>query len=158
VPVNRCSSVGVGKHQASPPPSSRQLLCPSQGFVYYVLRYVLHSLQPCSVHLLPIYLLAGCPHFGCVQLANANCPVRPSLPKASLSFTCIVRPPPYPDGKYTAAASYGAGIAIRSSWLFCQPLVGARRHVRSFLPPVPYAARLQGFSPDKFAGQANASF
>lgn len=43
-----------------------------------------------------------------------------------------------PFGKYTTAASYGAGITIRSSWFYCQPLRGARRHFRSFLSPVPY--------------------
>ena len=55
--------------------------------------------------------------------------------KASLRFTCIVQPPPYPDGKFTPAASYGAGIAIRSSWLYCQPLCGGSlsASVHSFL-------------------------
>jgi len=36
--------------------------------------------------------------------------VVPPFRKASLRFTCIVQPPPYPDGKFTAAASYGGSI------------------------------------------------
>ena len=61
--------------------------------------------------------------------------VVPPFRKASLRFTCIVQPPPYPDGKFTPAASYGAGIAIRSSWLYCQPLCGGSlsASVHSFL-------------------------
>ena len=61
--------------------------------------------------------------------------VVPPFRKASLRFTCIVQPPPYPDGKFTPAASYGAGIAIRSSWLSCQPLCGGSlsASVHSFL-------------------------
>ena len=54
-----------------------------------------------------------------------------------------------PFGKYATAASYGAGIAaatwlsffhLSDKWLllYCQPLRGARRHIRSFLSPVPY--------------------
>ena len=78
------------------------------------------------------------PHLGCVHLAAANAHVVPPFRKASLRFTCIVQPPPYPVGKYTSAASYGAGIAIHSSWLYCQPLVGARSHLRSFLSSVAY--------------------
>ena len=42
--------------------------------------------------------------------------VVPPFRKAPLRFTCIVQPPPYPDGKYTTAASYGAGIAA-ATWL-----------------------------------------
>ena len=53
----------------------------------------------------------------------------------STKLTCIVPPPPYPDGKYTSAATHGAGIAIRSSWLYCQPLCGGSlsASVHSFL-------------------------
>jgi len=82
----------------------------------------------------------------------------PRIRKASLSFACIVQPPPYPDGKYTPAASYGAGIAIRSSWLYCQPLVGARWHFQSFLPPVPYGGSPPALQARLFRGKANASF
>jgi hypothetical protein len=46
-----------------------------------------------------------------------------------------------PCGKYTPAASYGAGIAVRPSLLSCQPLVGARSRLRSFLPPAAFSAR-----------------
>ena len=70
----------------------------------------------------------------CIRTAHSLRPFRLRL----LGFTCIVQPPPYPDGKYTPAASYGAGIAIHSSWLYCQPLVGARSHLRSFLSSVAY--------------------
>ena len=71
----------------------------------------------------------------------------------STKLTCIVPPPTYPDGKFTPAATHGAGIAIRSSWLYCQPLMGARRHVRSFLPPVPYGGSPPTLQPRRFAGQ-----
>ena len=90
------------------------------------------------------------PHLGCVHLAAANAHVVPPFRKASLRFTCIVQPPPYPDGKFTPAASYGGSIVgsplaqLLLHWpekglpLYCCPLMGARRHFRSFLPPVPY--------------------
>ena len=66
------------------------------------------------------------PHLGCVHLAAANCSCRPPFRKASLRFTCIVQPPPYPDGKFTPAASYGAGISLLKSAFTASPFVGAR--------------------------------
>ena len=76
----------------------------------------------------------------------------------STKLTCIVPPPPYPDGKYTAAATHGAGIAIRSSWLYCQPLMGARSHLRSFLSSVAYGGSPPTLQPRRFAGRLDFFF
>lgn len=59
-----------------------------------------------------------CPLFGspCVPISAAFtlrlliAHVVPPFRKASVRFTCIVQPPPYPTGKFTAAASYGGSI------------------------------------------------
>jgi hypothetical protein len=72
--------------------------------------------------------------------------VVPPFRKASLSFACIVRPPPYasrnilrrPPMELASASFVG---------LYCQPLVGARWHVRSFLPPVPYGGSPPALQP-----------
>jgi hypothetical protein len=85
----------------------------------------------------------------CIRTAHSLRPFRLRL----LGFTCIVQPPPYPVGKYTPAASYVAGIAIRSSWLYCQPLVGARSHLRSFLSSVAYGGSPPALQPRRFAGR-----
>ena len=103
----------------------------------------LSASHPCNTHWVPFRFTPSFIHFSSVQ--STRCPlfgspcvpisaaftlrlliahVVPPFRKASLRFTCIVQPPPYPDGKFTPAASYGAGIAIRSSWLYCQPLCG----------------------------------
>ena len=89
-------------------------------------------LSPLAAHFI---LLAGAPHFGFAQLANANCLCRTSISQSiaklrlhsSAAFVHFV--------KFTSAASYGAGIAAPSSQLSCQPLVGARSCFRSFLSP-----------------------
>ena len=111
--------------------------------------------HPYNTHRVPFRFTTSFIHFSSVQ--STRCPlffcspaaplkaaftlrlliahVVPPFRKASLRFTCIVQPPPYPDGKFTPAASYGAGIAIRSSWLYCQPLCGGSlsASVHSFL-------------------------
>jgi len=125
--------------------------------------------QPYNTHWVPFRYTTSYIHFSSVQ--STRCPlfgspcvpisaaftlrmliahVVPPFRKASLRFTCIVQPPSYPDGKFTAAASYGGSIVVSPlarlllHWpakglpLYCCPLMGARRHFRSFLPPVPY--------------------
>ena len=64
--------------------------------------------------------------------------VVPPFRKASLSFTCIVQPPPCPDGKFTTAASYGGSIVAVPCSFTAAPLWVARSHIRSFLPSVSY--------------------
>jgi hypothetical protein len=115
----------------------------------------LSASHPYNTHRVPFRFTTSFIHFSSVQ--STRCPllfcspaaplkaaftlrlliahVVPPFRKASLRFTCIVQPPPYPDGKFTTAASYGAGIAIRSSWLYCQPLCGGSlsASVHSFL-------------------------
>lgn len=44
--------------------------------------------------------------------------VVPPVRKAAHQFTCIRQPPPYPDGKFTTAASYVASIAA-APWPRC---------------------------------------
>jgi hypothetical protein len=68
-------------------------------------------------------------------------------------LTCIVPPPTYASRKYTPAATHGAGIVIRSSSLYCQPLRGARWHFRSCLPPVPYGGSPPALRADKCAAR-----
>jgi len=105
---------------------------------FHFASFVATSFQSCSVHSLPIILLAGYPHFGFAQLANANCSCRTSISQSIAKLRLHRSAASVHFVKYTSAATHGAGIAIRSSWLYCQPLVGARRHFRSFLPTVPY--------------------
>ena len=77
--------------------------------------------------------------------------VVPPFRKASLRFTCIVQPPPYPDGKFTPAASYVAGISLLKSAFTASPSWGlAATFVKlRWLT----AARLQRYSADKFAAR-----
>ena len=110
--------------------------------------------QPCNTHRVPFRCTTSFIHFSSVQFTRCQLFCSPCVPtpaaftlrlliahvvppfrKASLRFTCIVQPSPYPDGKFTSAASYGAGIAIRSSWLYCQPLCGGSlsASIHSFL-------------------------
>lgn len=74
------------------------------------LRSSLLHFSYCSVHPLPIIWLAGRPTSAAFTLRLLYAHVVPPFRKASLRFTCIVQPPSYPNGKYTTAASYGAGI------------------------------------------------
>ena len=92
------------------------------------LRFVLHSRQSCSVHRLPIIWLAGYPHFGCVQLANANCSCRTSISQSIAKLLLHSSAASVPFGKNTPAASYGAvHRPVNKRRGFCvQPLVGAR--------------------------------
>jgi hypothetical protein len=87
--------------------------------------------QPYNTHRVPFRFTTSSIHFSSVQ--STRCPlfgspcvpisaaftlrlliahVVPPFRKASLRFTCIVQPPPYPDGKFTAAASYGGSIVV----------------------------------------------
>ena len=137
----------------------------------------LSASNPCNTHRVSLRFTTSFIHFSSVQ--STRCPlfgspcvpisaaftlrlliahVVPPFRKASLRFTCIVQPPPYPDGKYTPAASYGAGIAIHSSWLYCQPLVGARSHLRSFLSSVAYGGSPPTLQPRRFAGRLDFFF
>lgn len=99
--------------------------------------FVATSFQSCSVHPLPIIWLAGRPTSAALSLRMLIAHVVPPFRKASLSFACIVQPPPY-KMKVTPAASYGAGIGLLRRPLLTSPSWGARRHFRSFLPPVPF--------------------
>ncbi len=86
-----------------------------------------------------------------IRTAHSLRPLRLRL----LRFSCIVRPPAYPCGKCTPAASYGAGIAPSASVGAFLPAtsVGARRRFRSCLSPAPYVGSLKrlthctGYSP-----------
>jgi hypothetical protein len=89
-----------------------------------------------------------CPDHNTWHMAHSSL-----ISPCSTKLTCIVPPPPYPDGKYTSAAPHGAGIAIRSSWLYCQPLMGTRRQFRSFLSPLPSGGSPLCYSADKCAAQ-----
>lgn len=76
----------------------------------------------------------------------------------STKLPCIVRPPTYPDGKFTSVASYGAGIGLLRRPFLPAPRWGlAAAFVRSSLRRLT-AARLQRFSADKFAAQTHASY
>ena len=85
----------------------------------------------------------------CIRTAHSLRPFRLRL----LGFTCIVQPPPYPDGKYTPAASYGAGIGLLRRPLLTSPLWGlAATFVRASLRWLT-AARLLRYSADKCAAR-----
>ena len=78
--------------------------------------------------------------------------VVPPFRKASLRFTCIVQPPPYPDGKFTPAASYVAGISLLKSAFTASPSWGlAATFVK--LRWLTAARRLQRYSADKCAAR-----
>ena len=114
-----------------------------------------------------------CPLFGspCVPISAAFtlrlliAHVVPPFRKASLRFTCIVQPPPYPDGKFTTAASYGGSIVAapylgffyitlkRGCYFIAAPSwVLAGTSVRSSLQCL-MAARPPRYSVDKCATQ-----
>lgn len=78
------------------------------------------------------------PHSGFVRLVTANCSLRTSLRKAALRLPRIVRPLPHPSGNIAPAASYGAGIVLHSSALYCQPLRGGSQ-------PPPFVPLSGGF-------------
>ena len=108
------------------------------------------SFRPCSIHPLPSFLmLAGCPTkaaFSLRLLLAHSCLIR----KASLSFTCIVRPLRTPAAKYTAgppmepvitlvprapcpAPCWGLAVSVRSSFLLTPSAVlPARRKKHGF--------------------------
>ena len=74
------------------------------------------------------------PHFGCVHLATANCSCRTSISQSIAKVHLHSSAASVPCGKYTPAASYGACIGLPMVGLYCQPLVGARCFLRSFVP------------------------
>ena len=80
--------------------------------------------------------------------------VVPPFRKASLRLTCIVQPPPYPVGKYTPAASYGAGIGLLRRPLLTSPSWGLAATFirRSSSLRLLTAARLQRYSPAGLRG------
>ena len=69
--------------------------------------------------------------------------IRPSFRHAALSSLASFRRLRALTGNilrrlHMELASVSPGLSWAGLVLYCQPLVGARRHVRSFLPPVPY--------------------
>jgi hypothetical protein len=94
---------------------------------HFVRRYFISVLlSPPAAH----YLARRLPHFGCAQLVNANCSARTSHSQSITKLRLHSSAASVHFVKFTAAASYGAGIGLTSFGLYCQPLVGARSHLR----------------------------
>lgn len=134
---------------AVPPHSSRQLLCPSPHFVHFFLATLdsasLHPLHSSSIHFSQVqytrcqfFCARRPPHLGCFHLASAIAPVVPPDRKASLRFTCIVRPPSYPAGNILRWPPMELSIAPGTRGCLSSPFVGARRpppFIRSSFSP-----------------------
>lgn len=129
-----CSSFAFVRAAAmsfTQPPS----LTPHSVALHCVTRFISAGFSPSAAF---SYFARRQPHLGCVHLAAAIAHVVPPFRKASLRFTCIVQPPPYPDGKFTPAASYVAGIAFVPHALLPAPLWGLAvclRSIRSSFSP-----------------------
>ena len=91
-------------------------------------------LSPPAAH----YFARRQPHFGCAQLVLLIAHFVPQIRNAPLSFACIVPPPPYASRNILRRLHMELASASLRSAFTDQPLVGARRHFRSFLPPVPF--------------------
>ena len=87
------------------------------------------SLSPPAAH----NLLAVRSHFGCVHLAAANCSCRTSISQSIAKVHLHSSAAFVPCGKFTLAASYGAGIGLLRRPLLPAPHGGSQ--ARPVVPP-----------------------
>ena len=128
----------------------------SQG---YITPFVATSFQYCSVHPLPIILLAGSPTSAAFAKVLRQPPTSSHMAHSSLispcitKLTCIVPPPTYASRNILRRLHMELASLLLHRSFTASPFVGARWHFRSFLPPVPYGGSPPALRTDKCAAR-----